>query len=113
MNKDEISKLLVIAMGIDSRMNVSDQNLFIARVEGWKLALRENMTFEFAKQAIGNHYANSTDSVMPAHLNAQWKSQVERNALKDQNKAISDRVAPKGMPESVRAELRRIGLLKP
>jgi len=113
MNKDDISKLLVIAMGIDSRMNISDQNLFIARVEGWKMALKENMTFDFAKNAIGKHYANSTDSVMPAHLNSQWKIEVDRKAHKGQLEASSHESARKGMPEDVRAELQRIGFLKP
>lgn len=109
MNKDEIAKVLIMAMGIDARLNAADQNAFIAKVEGWNLALASSMTFEFAREAIGKHYANSTDSIMPANLNALWK--VERD--KEPVMAITDGDARIPMPDNVRVLLREKGLLKP
>ena len=109
MNKDEIAKVLIMAMGIDARLNAADQNAFIAKVEGWNLALANSMTFEFAREAIGKHYASSTDSIMPANLNALWK--VERD--KEPVIAITDGDARIPMPDNVRVLLREKGLLKP
>lgn len=104
MTKDEIAKLLVIAMGIDARLNAADQNAFIAKVEGWALALSNSMTFEFARDALGKHYAGSTDSIMPANLNSLWK--VERD--KEPVRAIDDGQERIFMPDNVRELLKEM-----
>ena len=109
MTKDEIAKLLVIAMGIDARLNAADQNAFIAKVEGWSLALSNSMTFEFARDSVGKHYANSTDSLMPANLNALWKSERDRQPVL----TITDKTEAVPMPDNVRALIRDWGKTKP
>lgn len=113
MNKEEVSKVLMIAMAIDNRLNAADKNLFIAKVEGWAMALSDSMTFEFAREAVGRHYANSTNSIMPADLNALWR--VQRDRIKElEKKPVNALEGPKkGMPESVRVFLRESGLIKP
>lgn len=108
MTKDEIAKLLVIAMGIDARLNAADQNAFIAKVEGWALALSNSMTLDFARQAVGKHYAGSTDSLMPAHLNTLWK--IERD--KQPRVAIDRNDGKLGMPDDVRAKLLEMGIIR-
>jgi hypothetical protein len=101
MTKDEVSKFLILAMGIDNRLNPADQNAFIAKVEGWHLALSNSMTFEFAREALGKHYANQTDAIMPANLNTIWK--VERDRQTDIKAAITDKSEAVPMPDNVRA----------
>jgi hypothetical protein len=111
MTKDEISKFLILAMGIDNRLNPADQNQFIAKVEGWYLALSKSMTFEFAREALGRHYASATDSIMPANLNALWKVELDRKHSENiQNSIESVRNENKGMPDSVRQQLREMGV---
>jgi hypothetical protein len=112
MNKEEVSKVLLIAMAIDSRLNVNDQNLFIAKVEGWHLALSKSMTFEFARDAVGQHYSKSNNSIMPADLNTLWRVQVDRDTNATKMSEIGPGKSKNGMPESVRVYLREVGLLR-
>ena len=109
MTKDEIAKLLVIAMGIDARLNAADQNAFIAKVEGWALALSNSMTLDFARQAVGKHYAGSTDSLMPAHLNTLWKVERDKRPVV----AITNNDERIPMPDNVRALIKGMQVNKP
>ncbi len=110
MNKEEVSKILIIAMAIDSRLNVTDQTLFRAKVEGWHLALSKSMTFEFARDAVGRHYANSNNSLMPADLNGFWRVEVDRVKNQTKTAEIGPSDSKKGMPDSVRVMLKELGL---
>ena len=113
MNKLEIGKILTIAMAIDSRLNTADDTQLRAKIEGWSLALSEAMTFDFARDAVGRHYKNATDSVMPAHLNAMWSSYRQREHELDNVRAIGSSTKSQGMPDDVRAKLVELGLKRP
>jgi hypothetical protein len=113
MNKAEIGKVLAIASAIDARLGAVDESGFRAKVEGWSLALSETMTFEFARDAVGTHYKNTTDSLMPAHLNAIWTSYRSREHELDNVRAIGSSPKSQGMPDDVRAKLVELGLKQP
>jgi hypothetical protein len=113
MNKADIGKVLAIASAIDARLGAADEAGFRAKVEGWSLALSETMTFEFARDAIGKHYKNATDSLMPAHLNAMWSSYRTREHELDNVRAIGSSPKSQGMPDDVRAKLVELGLKQP
>ena len=89
MNKQEIQKVFVIASAIDSRMSPVDADTYELKVAGWDLALDDSMPFEFARQAVGNHYAHSSDAVMPAHLNQQWAKESKRLQLENNTRLAS------------------------
>jgi len=111
MNKAEIGKVLAIAVSIDARLGAADEAGFRAKVEGWSLALSEAMTFEFARDAVGRHYKNATDSLMPADLNAMWTAYRSREHELDNVRAIGSSPKGQGMPEAVRQQLKNIGLI--
>jgi len=113
MNKVEVGKVLAIASAIDARLGAADEAGFRAKVEGWSLALSETMTFEFARDAVGRHYKNTTDSLMPAHLNAIWTSYRSREHELDNVRAIGSSPKSQGMPDEVRAKLVELGLKQP
>ena len=113
MNKAEVGKVLAIASAIDARLGAADEAGFRAKVEGWSLALSETMTFEFARDAVGRHYKNTTDSLMPAHLNAIWNSHRSREHELDNVRAIGSSPKSQGMPDDVRAKLVELGLKQP
>jgi len=113
MNKADVGKVLAIASAIDARLGAADEAGFRAKVEGWSLALSESMDFEFARDAIGKHYKNSTDSLMPAHLNAMWNSHRSRQHEIDNVRAIGSSPKSQGMPDDVRAKLVELGLKRP
>jgi len=110
MNKQEIRKLFVIASAIDARMSPVDSDTYELKVAGWDLALDKTMPFEFARAAVGNHYAYSNDAVMPAHLNHQWTKELKRLWLEESARlatreiesARSDAVP---MPEYLREQI--------
>jgi vacuolar-type H+-ATPase subunit C/Vma6 len=113
MNKAEVGKVLAIAVSIDARLGAADEAGFRAKVEGWSLALSETITFEFARDAVGKHYKTSTDSVMPAHLNAMWTAYRTRQHEIDNVRAIGSSPKSQGMPDEVRAKLVELGLKRP
>jgi len=113
MNKAEIGKVLAIAVSIDARLGAADEAGFRAKVEGWSLALNKAMDFEFARDAVGNHYKSATDTVMPAHLNAMWTSHRSRQHEIDNVRSIGSSIKSQGMPESVRVRLVELGLKQP
>ncbi len=111
MNKAEVGKVLAIAVSIDARLGAADEAGFRAKVEGWSLALSETMTFEFARDAVGKHYKTSTESVMPAHINAMWTAYRTRQHEIDNVRAIGSSPKSQGMPDDVRQKLKSIGLI--
>jgi hypothetical protein len=113
MNKAEVGKVLAIASAIDARLGAADEAGFRAKVEGWSLALSEAMTFEFARDAVGRHYKNAIDSLMPAHLNAMWTAHRSREHELDNVRAIGSSPKGQGMPDDVRAKLVEMGLKRP
>ena len=113
MNKADVGKVLAVAMAIDARLGAADETAFRAKVEGWSLALSETMDFEFARDAVGKHYKNTTDSLMPAHLNAMWTSHRSRQHEIDNVRAIGTSPKSQGMPDDVRAKLVELGLKRP
>jgi len=113
MNKAEVGKILTIAVAIDARLGATDEAAFRAKVEGWSLALSPTMEFEFARDALGKHYRTSTDSVMPAHLNAMWSSHRLREHEISNVRAIGSSSKSQGMPDHVRAKLVELGLKRP
>jgi vacuolar-type H+-ATPase subunit C/Vma6 len=113
MNKADVGKVLAVAMAIDARLGAADESAFRAKVEGWSLALSETMDFEFARDAVGKHYKNSTDSLMPAHLNAIWTAHRSRQHEINNVRAIGSSPKSQGMPDDVRAKLVELGLKRP
>jgi vacuolar-type H+-ATPase subunit C/Vma6 len=113
MNKAEVGKVLAIAVSIDARLGAADEAGFRAKVEGWSLALSETITFEFARDAVGKHYKTSTESVMPAHINAMWTAHRLRQHEIDNVRAIGSSPKSQGMPDDVRAKLVELGLKRP
>ena len=112
MNKQEISQILIIAMGIDNRINVQDENGLIAKVEGWNLSLSKSITYEFAREAIGRHYANSTDVIMPANLNSLWRVEKEKLDQNNYKKSMNSGESKSGMSDATRKMLQDLGIFK-
>ena len=111
MNKAEVGKVLAIAVAIDARLGANDESGFRAKVEGWSLALSPDMDYEFAREALGKHYKNATESIMPAHLNSMWNNSRKHQQDSENILAIGTTQKSQGMPEAIRNQLRSIGLI--
>ena len=81
MNPQEVAMVLTAIASIDDRLD-PDQ----PRVAMWCATLAPNMTFEFAKAVVVEHYATKTSTPMPAHLNEAWKKHLAVERQKEQER---------------------------
>lgn len=71
MNKAETARLLGMAAAYDYR------TVGPADVEAWHAALGD-VPFDAAREALIQHYRESTDRLMPAHLWRKTRPKVDR-----------------------------------
>lgn len=64
MKTSEVAKLLAMASAFDNR-SVGEAN-----VSAWAAALAPSMPFPDAAEAVRQHFAATSDYLMPAHVNA-------------------------------------------
>lgn len=82
MNEAEVRALLAVAVAYDNRKPGE------ANIAAWlEAADRGRWTFEAAVEAIHEHYARSTEFLMPGHITAAVRARVQRPA------PVSDAVA--------------------
>ena len=72
MNETQVAMLLALANGHDQRHGTDD-----VKVAAWYSLLTQeasDMTFDWAQRNVNDHYARSTDMLMPSHIVAAWKN---------------------------------------
>lgn len=73
MTEDEVRALLAVAMAYDNRKPGE------ANIAAWlEAANRGRWTFDGALEAIHQHYATSTDFLMPAHVSAAFRAKARQ-----------------------------------
>lgn len=76
MTPKEASQLLAAASGLDPRMKPPSDADAVVRARLWAEVLAPSMTLGWAVKAMTTHYSRSADSLMPSHLNEQWRLHV-------------------------------------
>lgn len=110
MNPSEAAELLAVASAIDPRLRPPSTEDAKARSVLWSQTLDTDLPFTIARMMIGAHYRESTDGVMPAHINRLWRAH-RRSEAEAQRTAIEQRqsteAAAKGvpMPSEVKKQL--------
>lgn len=115
MNISEMSRLLATVSLIDPRVSRRSDEEKELMAKAWLVVVGETVPYDFAAKCAQEHYKNSSDVFMPVHIVSRWKIERQRGqeiAQINEITAQRDENSSKGMPDSVRAELRRIGLLK-
>jgi hypothetical protein len=112
MNAPEAAEILAVAAGLDPRLRPPSPEDAKARAILWAQTLDTDMPPKAGKAMVGWHYRESTDSVMPAHLNRLWRqhrrstADAERQEL--ERRALTDAAAMSiPMPESVKKQLQQ------
>ena len=108
MNRGDITRMLLLAKFTDDRMTVDEQ-----RVQMWWLALDRDIPADFAAKAIAAHYAGSTNSLLPAHVNMLWESERKQRSDEAHAKELKAKmleselqaVDPREYVARIRAEL--------
>lgn len=104
MKEAEVATLLALANGHDQRHGTSD-----VKVRAWYVLLEQeapDMEYGWAQKRINEHYARTTDMLMPSHLVSSWKQHKRYN--RDRIALNAARGVP--MPDYVKQEWRRIVL---
>jgi hypothetical protein len=84
VNKVEIAKLLARASAVDNRIITEES------VQAW-FELLSNVPYEFAVAAVNEHFKNSTEYLLPAHIVAGARRARDR-AERDQR--VKDALDP-------------------
>lgn len=104
MRHDEIEKVLGAAMQVDDRMDMDKY-----RIAAWAEIVDKDMPYEFAINALREHYAQETTVLMPAHLNRAWRSvrlqQREKNRTRELTGVQKENLSPESLAQM--QELRR------
>lgn len=73
MTQEEIAELLAWSSSLDWRLSVNNERDARVKVRAWSVALRSDMTKEFALDYVAKHYGRSKDTLTPADLNDAWR----------------------------------------
>lgn len=112
MNPSEAAELLAVASALDPRLRPPTAEDAKARAVLWSQTLDDDLPLQAARTMVGWHYRDSTDGVMPAHLNRLWrqhkqsKGDAERLAI-IQKQATEAAAMSVPMPEEVREQMRQ------
>jgi hypothetical protein len=83
MNKVEVAKLMTRASAMDNRIVTEE------KVEAWFEVLH-SVPYEFAVQAVNNHFKESTDYLLPAHIVAGARHARDRRERDQRLRAALD-----------------------
>lgn len=105
MKRSDLARLLTMVKAIDDRISVDE-----ARVYAWELVLDDDLTFEYAVEALKRHYSVSTERIMPSHLNVPWRAYKRDESLKRQALEARSQIGVPATPEFKEAlrKLRKI-----
>lgn len=106
MELDDASKVLAVAATFDPRLRPPTEADATARALAWAQALRAEMPVDYAIRAVVAHYQESTDSIMPAHLNERWRAhrREELDRIESEARQVEGRRGVP-MPPEVRAQI--------
>lgn len=107
MTPSEVLTVLIAAKAVDDRV-IPDE----ARAAAWGAILNPSMTLDVARRALLAHYATSTETLMPAHLNRAWQEHLRQvaQAERDAERARELSVPGSPMPDEIRDQLRNLRL---
>jgi hypothetical protein len=111
MNASEMARLLGTISLIDARVSRRDDKEKELMAMAWLAIIGEHVSYEFAARCAQDHYRNSSEVFMPAHVVNKWKLERQRELDKSKVKELGSETKSKGMPDSVREKLKSIGLL--
>jgi hypothetical protein len=111
MIRVEVLQLLAMASVIDPRVSRRTDGEKSAMADAWCGILDDQMPFAYAVETLKKHYQNKSDVIMPADLSVPWKAEKRYRQEKEMTARQLEAKRGNGMPENVRAELVKRGLL--
>lgn len=108
MTPEEAARVLALSAALDPRLRPPSEPDALMRARAWAAALSPGMTCDWAAKAAIDHYAESADSIMPAHLNAAWRAHRKQVAEMEHSRNALENVTGVPMPEPVREKLREL-----
>ena len=79
MDRTEVIRLLAEISLVDDRVVKTDETEQEAQVRMWSVVLRD-VSYEFAGEAVGQHYAEHAWAVMPKDIASRWRAEARVSA---------------------------------
>lgn len=95
MNYQQTERLLGAITQVDDRLSLDK-----FRVAAWVEILDQDMPYEFAIQAIKDHYGSETTVIMPAHINRAWRNLRREQKEIEKTKELTNHNRAKISPET-------------
>lgn len=74
MNPSEAAKILAMAVTLDPRLKPPSVEDAQARAVAWASTLDDDLPPSVAERLVAQHYRESTEGLMPAHVNRAWRA---------------------------------------
>jgi hypothetical protein len=105
MTPADAARLLAVAGTFDPRLRPPTPEDAEARSLAWAGALDADMSPEWAQRAVVKHYADTTEAVMPAHVNRAWRAHRRAEAEREASRRALDTVPGVPMPDEIREQI--------
>jgi|AntAceMinimDraft_11_1070367.scaffolds.fasta_scaffold04105_5 hypothetical protein len=73
MTPAEAATVLALAVTLDVRLKPPSREDAQARAVAWSQTLDSDLLLVTAQRLVVDHYSETTDSLMPAHVNKAWR----------------------------------------
>lgn len=112
MNPSEAAKILAMAVTLDARLKPPSREDAQARAVAWSATLDDDLPVSAAERIVADHYRESTEALMPAHVNRAWRSYRKQMLAAQREEAERRSIASAAeaavpMPDEVRAMLKQ------
>ncbi|SFK74556.1 hypothetical protein [Streptomyces pini] len=107
MDRTETIRLLGVVSLADDRAVRTDETEQAVQVELWATALRD-VPYDFAVQAIGEHYAESAWPIMPKDIAARWRTTVRDRISRHVELHVNDDLPDIGWRQTLAARRRAV-----
>ncbi len=108
MTPADAARLLAVAGTFDPRLRPPSPEDAEARSLAWAGALDEDMPPEWAQRAVVKHYADTTEAVMPAHVNRAWRAHRRAEAERAATQRALDVAPGVPMPPEIREQIKAL-----
>lgn len=112
MTPEQAGQVLAVAAALDPRLRPPSQDDAILRARAWASVIHPWIDATAGQWAVRKHYATSSDSVMPVHVNRICSAaRQDKDMRLPIEAAVAARENSVPMPDEFKEAIRKIGLM--
>lgn len=107
MTPADAGRILAVAGTLDAKHTPPSKEDGHARALAWAAALNPEIDVTWAVRHVAAHYAESTETLMPAHLNVAWKAHIRPIREEEERRRLLESPGVP-MPDFVKEKMRQL-----